>query len=283
VTVDPAGELAPEWSRRFPAGSRAEVWVNPADPGDAVAVRGFTRLVFLFCLGWAMFFGMGLVFAADAVDAVIWRARRLAAGVTTHRRPFGWLVRVPSMHPSAFGAGFGSIASMIVIVAFLFRSAAIGQPLISGGEASLWLVAVIVPGIVGYAWKRYALVRGRRDLVIDLIGGRLVAPRGPARARAIVIPLAAIRDVDIVTWDHTSQTQYGAVTTYTFVPTIVYRSDGGGWRNCHLVEWRDEDKALALARWLRRNALPEGGRVGKGGRGPGGEVIPSILEGIQDQ
>jgi hypothetical protein len=171
-----------------------------------------------------------------------------------------------------------------VIVVFLACSvAAPAELLVSGDEATAWFAAVLAPGLVAYAWKRYALVRGRRDLVIDLRADRISVPRGPARQGPLELRLGAVRDVEIVTWDHPAHTQYGTVTTYTFVPTIVYRSEGGGWRNCHLVEWRDEDKALALARWLRKNAFPDAERVGKGGRDLGGAPIPTILEGIEDQ
>ena len=110
--------------------------------------------------------------------------------------------------------------------------------------------------------------------------GTLTLPPGPARARMVSIPLADIEDVEVVTWERPVHTEYGTVMTYGHVPTVTYRPALGAWRTAHIVEWRDEGKAEALARWLRARCATRSMRVGAGGRGLGGERLASVLDGI---
>lgn len=203
-------------------------------------------------LGACMFGGTALVYGLDLLDAIWWRSQRLAAGVVVRPQAEGCVLTIAQYSPLAWAGvavwGSGTVGVLVWVVI-----TAIARP-----NQPAWWVQFVVCGIVlatgptTYLLCRIGRSKGKRDLIIDRAMRTVWCPPGPARERGLSIGLAELTDVDVVVWEHVVQTRYGTTTVYTYVPTIVYRSQLGAWKTAHLVEWRDQGKAEALARWLRK-------------------------------
>lgn len=285
VTVDDdsslAGGFVSYWQPRLTIGAPVRVWTAGANPAEALLDRRLPGPLFAICIGAAMFAGMALVFVTDAVDAIVWRGRRLAAGVVVRPQDRGAILHIPAYPSVAIGGFAVFLAAMIVCSAWLIAMVNRGDPFFPAWYGVVAVAAVLIPGPVAVFYECHLARSGRRDLIVDEAMKNLLLPPGPNRRGPCSIPLASIEDVDVVTWEHPVQTQHGTTTVYTYVPTVVYRSELGGWRNQHILEWRDSGKAHTLAKWLRGRICAQPPKVGAGGVGLGGERLGSILEGIE--
>ena len=140
---------------------------------------------------------------------------------------------------------------MIALVVWAVVALATRSLLGSWVEWSL-VSLTITSGVATYGWRRYWRGRGANDLIIDGAMRTVWLPPGPNRKQGVSLGIAEIADVDVVVWEQEVRHQYGSTTVYSYVPTVVYRAQLGAWKNAHLVEWRDQGKAEALAKWLRR-------------------------------
>ena len=202
-------------------------------------------------LGGCMFGGVALVYGIDLVDAVLWRARRLGAGVFVRPQADGAILTICQYTPLAIGAYSVFIAGIVTVVAWTAAFAA-WRTLPPPGLQWGLVAAAVLPGPVAYAWSRYRHRAGANDLIIDGAMRTVWLPPGPSRKQGISLSIAEVTDVDVVVWEQEVRHQYGSTTVYSYVPTVVYRSQLGAWKNAHLVEWRDQGKAEALAKWLSR-------------------------------
>lgn len=198
-----------------------------------------------------MFGGVALVVGLDLADAVLWRARRLGAGVFIRPQADGYILTICRYTPLAYAAFAVFASGMLAVVAYTI--AALVTRSLPGRWLEWSLVSLtVVSGLAVYAWHRYWRQRGANDLIIDGAMRTVLLPPGPNRKEAISLGMAEITDVDVIVWEQEVRHQYGSTTVYSYVPTVVYRSQLGAWKNAHLVEWRDQGKAEALAKWLRR-------------------------------
>jgi hypothetical protein len=202
-------------------------------------------------LGGCVFGGMAVVYGLDLLDAVVWRARRLGAGVFVRQQADGAILTICQYTPLAIGAYSVFIAGIVTVVAWTAAFAA-WRTLPPPGLQWGLVAAAVLPGPVAYAWCRYRRRAGASDLIIDGAMRTVWIPPGPNRKQGVSLSIAEVTDVDVVVWEHEVRTQYGTTMVYTYVPTVVYRAQLGAWKNAHLVEWRDQGKAEALAKWLRR-------------------------------
>lgn len=69
-------------------------------------------------LGGCVFGGMAVVYGLDLLDAVVWRARRLGAGVFVRQQADGAILTICQYTPLAIGAYSVFIAGILTVVAW---------------------------------------------------------------------------------------------------------------------------------------------------------------------
>ncbi|MDP1663254.1 MAG: DUF3592 domain-containing protein [Phycisphaerales bacterium] len=177
---------------RFPAGTAATVYVDPADPRESVPSHGldnhqFQRVAFAF-----PFLAISVAFL---VATVSWYARRGRGYVARVRvfepAPGVTVARDNALTPVA--SAFFSIAGVsfigVFVVLFVLSSHALA------GVIGLFTLA-LGAGVAAFIWRRRWLAAGRADTVIDANAGLLLLARG--RNQAVdAIPLAAISSVTL--------------------------------------------------------------------------------------
>jgi hypothetical protein len=273
VTLD--DDTTPTWAQRFPTGAAVTVWHDPRNPAEATLERRVTRVFLLILLGAIMAGSMAVAFVGDAVESALWRSRRLSAGVVVRPTPTGAALRIWD-HPPVVFAAYGTFGSSIIaIIIWTVLALVQTDPLFSAAEGWSIIALSLVPGLVVYCYQRKLVQGGRRDLAVDLRYRTLVVPPGLDRRDTEHVSMDCIIDIQVIPRVHPRETRLGT----TFLPTLICSTAAGGERHVHIVEWRDQARALALTHWLQSQVDARSAKVETRdpslGAGPPGAIMTS--------
>lgn len=224
---------------RFPAGSAATVYYDPANPARAILVAGLQPLdafVALFftpfnCVmigGWVTLAGLALgvgPMAPRPRGVEVWES----GGITT--------ARMVGAAPPVF-AGLAATGLIAFVAIFILGLSTRLQPPIPV-TAAVWGGAVAL-GIVTYLRARHRIARGDCDLKIDPVRRTLVLP---AKAGSDDLPFSAVRAVDLAPGSMSSDDKPASWK--------VRLTCDGREKPATLVDLPGRDRAECLASWLR--------------------------------
>jgi hypothetical protein len=244
----------PVWDRassaRFveahPPGSQITVFHAPADPADAVLLKGsdgaevflsllmmpFNTFMLAMWCGALIYFwfgglalsqwSLGIRFIDRDGDVRVRLPRAPAVIVTLVTLAFG---PIPVGIVVALCAGPSPPAVMIVCA----------WAVVLGGAAAVYLASA-----------RWAAL-GKCDLVIDRVRNTVTLPQTFGRKKAIVVPLADVLAVEVVQ----GKDKEGDAT---FTPTLRWRDAGGEERAGQLADGNDREFSEYLTDWVRTKA-----------------------------
>jgi hypothetical protein len=222
---------------RYPRGAQVPVFYRPEDPREAVLKVGLEGTD-LLCLMFMMMFN-SLMVAAWILGV---RFVLENSGVRTFERKGRTHVRLPAMAPGIAGLFAMSGAMLLGAVAW-FTGA---QP--SMTTALLLWAAVGGVGVASTVWQGARLRTGRRDLILDEQARQLSLPVTRGRKEQLHVPWSQVVAAIIETREIAKGTK-GYKKVHRLMLELVAPSTGS--RREFIAEWAEEEKALALASWLR--------------------------------
>ena len=228
---------------RHGAGSKATVYYNPANPGEALLAPGVEGSD-LFLLAFMTPFNVVMLgFCAAGWTQFRRRWFKPVAGgvrIVSHLRR----TRIRLMTFSPVMTGITTVALMAFASIFIigFRN---------GFHPSLrtmlvtWSV-ILTGGVVVWGWQWSQILTGKYDLILNELEGRLELPLTHGRKTRALIPLSEVQAAFVATVRKSSND--GEQSTTAYAPSLRL-GDGEGVTE-KLVEWYDAAKAAAFVDWL---------------------------------
>jgi hypothetical protein len=232
---------------RYPAGARVTVFHAP-DASDSVLETGLSGgdlflLLFLFPFNLVL---VGTVLAAlgkQKQDSSVVKAEQRSG------RLHVLLNDTPPKLAGALGAGGTCFAALLLVgipTDFAPRLPA----------AILAWAAVAAAGVYATRWMRAREASGHYDLVLMPRARRLSLPAIAGRKERLDVAWDEVQAITVET--HVEKTGRGSRTTYR--PTLSLTGDGRP-RQTIVMDVSDEDRAEALAAWLRAQLKPDASKA----------------------
>ena len=234
--------------RAHPVGSDVTVYYRADDPSDSLlspGVVGRDFLVFFFLMPASLL----VLYVLCTSNAPAWFKPAMPPAGGVQIIPQGGQIRASLPRYPVLGWSLAvfsgaSVFSLVTLSIVTTRNPSV-QPEAIAGALVLAATAVV------FWWRRARLLSGVDDLVIDE-GARTVSlPQTFGRNRASILQFNTVQEVYLETIAHRSKGGY----YYSWAVTLALQNTAAPER---LADWYDEEKALALAGWLReRLHLPE--------------------------
>lgn len=228
--------------RRYPVGKAVHVYYNPQTHGDAVLETGVGGLD-LFFLVVLTPFNLAMLWLWSLSIGGLYRrfARPPAGGVPILQRGMTTIVRLPRIPPLAAAAVSAFLISIVSILVFV-----VGTDM-NPHAGHVWIVwgLILVAAPTVYLWRVFVVGSGAKDLVIDRQRQVMSLPRTWGRQTDVQVPFDQVQDVRV------QRSHRGRSTSYTYVPTLVWRDDRRPAVVEKLADWHDDTRARSFVNWLR--------------------------------
>jgi len=236
---------ADSWVDRYPANKSIQVYLDPANPSDAVLLPGLSMSDFfvpLFLMPFnivmvgAWYMLLHLARRALTPHAVV-RPRVIHDGAITRYR----LPEHKPLHSIAF-------AAIAISFGLVF---AVGFPLLI--FQIKWIVPagwlVFFGGVALVAWRTLTpLWRGDRDLAIDELRGRVSLPQTFGRTQPQELKRSSLYAVE--TEVVIGKDSDGDDTTERYT-VLRFADDAGKLQAARIIKWDTEEMADQFSTWLR--------------------------------
>ena len=224
-------------ARRFPQGSQVEVFYRPETPSEALLQPGLRGSDFLLLMLLGVFNFMVAALALLTLS-------KPATEVPSFEREGRPHVTLLSMPPVAVGSVTLGIGLMAGSLAWSTRA----EP--SVPQALLLWLAVFALGGAAMQAQRWRLDQGTRDLILDERTRTLSLPALLGRTQRLDVPWSQVVDVTVEPREIGGGKKVHGLVLELRIPPGMSRREV-------VCEWGPEDKALALADWLRSRLNPQ--------------------------